>query len=190
MKIVFRLNFHTVPGQSLWLQLATVVAGQDDRLAQVLPLRWINDGQWEAFLEIMSAGPLRLEYTYQLRQDDNAVELNEWNGPRRVTADPAVADCWLLADTWCAAGTVDYAFETQAFKAVLPARLLAPPPVVAGANYTFHLRMAAVPEGLAPCLLGGTRELGAWDWAHAVPLAETSANVWQAQVYLPPDRRV
>ena len=191
MKIVFRLNFHTVPGQSLWLKLATVAEGKDVRMDKVLPLRWINDGQWEASLEIMGGGPLRLEYSYQFRQDDNAVELDEWNGPRIATADPAVAECLLLADTWCSAGTVDYAFETQAFKAALPARwLFAPPPVVAGANHTFHLRMAAVPDGMAPCLLGGTRELGAWEWARAVPLAETSANAWQTQLHLPQDGRV
>ena len=34
MKIVFRLNFHTVPGQSLWLKLATVLDGQGGPLRQ------------------------------------------------------------------------------------------------------------------------------------------------------------
>ena len=85
MKIVFRLNFHTVPGQSLWLQLATVVEGKDVRIEKLLPLRWINDRQWETSLEVKGGGPLRLEYSYQFRQDDNAVELDEWNGPRIAT---------------------------------------------------------------------------------------------------------
>ena len=191
MKIVFRLNFHTVPGQSLWLQLATVVEGKDVRIEKLLPLRWINDRQWETSLEVKGGGPLRLEYSYQFRQDDNAVELDEWNGPRIATADPAMADNLLCADTWCSAGTVDYAFETNAFKAALPARwLFAQPPVAPGANHTFQLRMAAVPEGLVPCLIGGVSEIGDWELARAVPLRETSANVWQTHLYLPQDWRI
>lgn len=191
MMIVFRLNYHTVPGQSLWLILAAVAQDGDGRREQVLPMRWLNDRQWETSLEDHGGGPLRLEYSYQLRQDDNAVELDEWNGPRVVTADPAVADCYLLEDTWCSAGTVDYAYETKALMSALPARwLFAPPPAVAGANHTFQLRMAGVPEGMAPCLLGGAGELGGWDWAQALPLRESSANVWQTCVFLPQDSRV
>ena len=191
MKIVFRLNFHTVPGQSLWLKLATVLEGKDVRFEKLLPLRWINERQWETSLEIKGGGPLRLEYCYQFRQDDNAVELDEWNGPRIAAADPAVTDSLLLEDTWCSAGTVDYAFETNAFRAALPARwLFAQPPVVPGANHTFQLRMAAVPEGMAPCLIGNVSEIGDWDWSRAVPLRETGANVWQAHLYLPTDWRI
>jgi len=191
MKIVFRLNFHTVLGQSLWLKLATVLVGKDIRIEKVLPLRWLNDRQWETSLEVKGGGPLRLEYSYQFRQEDNAVELDEWNGPRIASAEPTVADSLLLADTWCSAGTVDYAFETVAFRAALPARwLFTPPPVVAGANHTFHLRMAAVPEGMAPCLIGGVSEIGDWEWSRVVPLRETGANVWQTQLYLPVDWRI
>jgi 4-alpha-glucanotransferase len=84
--------------------------------------------------------------------------------PAHAAADPAVLDTLLLRDTWCSAGTVDYAFETNAFKAVLPARgNFSAATVQANANHTFQLRMAAVPAGLLPCLIGsvsGTRRLG------------------------------
>lgn len=188
MKIIFRLNFHTVPGQSLWLKLATVPGESGVCFEQILPLRWLNDGQWQLELDVHGGHPLRLEYSYQLRQDSNGVELDEWNGPRSAVADPAVLDSLLLRDTWCSAGTVDYAFETNAFKAVLPARgNFAAAPVPAGANHTFQLRMAAVPAGLVPCLIGSVRELGDWGWHHAVPLHEVAANVWEASLHLPDD---
>jgi hypothetical protein len=87
MKIIFRLNFHTVPGQSLWLKLATVSACSQVRIDQVLPLRWINDRQWQAELDVHCEGALRLEYSYQFRDGGNGVELDEWDGPR--VADPA-----------------------------------------------------------------------------------------------------
>jgi 4-alpha-glucanotransferase len=186
MKIVFRLNFHTFPGQSLWVRLVTVSGGV--RLEKLLPLRWINERQWQVELGVRCDGPLRLEYSYQLRQDYNGVELDEWNGPRTVTADPAVTELLLLKDDWCSAGTADYALETDAFRAMLPARgEFNAPAIQKNANHTFQLRMAAVPKGLVPCLLGSVREMGDWGWHHAVPMCEVAANVWQAGLHLPAD---
>ena len=188
MKIIFRLNFHTVPGQSLWLKLATVPGESGVRFDQVLPLRWLNDGQWQLELDVHGEHPLRLDYSYQLRQDSNGVELDEWNGPRSAVADPAVLDTLLLHDTWCSAGTVDYAFETNAFKAVLPVRgEFSAAPVPVGANHTFQLRMSAVPAGLVPCVIGSTIEIGDWGWHHALPLQEVAANVWETSLHLPDD---
>ncbi len=186
MKIVFRLNFHTVPGQSLWLKLTTVPEASGLRFSQILPLRWINDRQWQVELDVDGGGPLRLEYSYQFRQEGNGVELDEWDGPRHANADSTAQDALLLLDTWCSAGTVDYAFETNAFKAVLPSRRAsAAPTAPADADHTFQLRMAAVPDGLVPCLIGGAREIGDWGWHHALPMHEVAPNVWQVSVQLP-----
>ena len=191
MTIVFRLKYHTVPGQSLWLKLATAARDGSGRREQLLPMQWLNDRQWEITIEDHADGPRQYQYSYQFRQDENGVELDEWNGPRSVTTDPAVAACYLLEDTWCSAGTVDYAYETKArVSALPPRRVFAPPRVAAGANHTFQLRMAGVPDGMAPCLLGGTGELGEWQLARAVPLRESSANVWQTSVHLPHDAHV
>ena len=188
MHLVFRLNYHTVPGQSLWLKYAAVLDDAGVRIEQVVPLHWLNDRQWESRLEIHAAGRLRLEYHYQLRQTSNGVLLDEWHGPRVAEPDPTALDAWLLLDTWCSAGTVDYAFETKALRAVLPAagplQPLTTPPT---ANHSFQLRMAAVPAGQVPCLLGGVTELGDWDWQAAVPLRETAPNIWRAALYLPTD---
>jgi len=191
MKIVFRLNYHTVPGQSLWLELAAILSDGRVRFDQVLPLRWINDSQWQAEIELHGPEPVRLEYHYQLRRECNGVELDEWDGPRVVPADPGAADVLLLRDTWRSAGTVDYAFETAPFVHLLPARKnFVKPAAGANANHLFQLRMAAVPEGLVPCIFGNVAELGDWGWHHSVPMCEVAANVWQAALYLPADWRI
>ena len=188
MKIVFRLNFHTVPGQSLWLKLATSIQGKSLRFEQILPLHWINHQQWQAELDVNATAPLQLDYSYQFREAGNGVELDEWAGPRQAIIDPEKQDALMLHDTWCSAGTVDYAFETSAFNAVLPARdSFSIPTTPENANHTFHLRMAAVPEGLVPCVIGSVREIGDWGWHHAVPLTEVSPNHWETSLYLPSD---
>ncbi len=185
MKIVFRLNYHTVPGQSLWVKLTTILHGTDVSITQVLPLKWLNEHQWQAEHEISATCLLRLEYVYQFRDEGNGVVLDEWDGPKSALADPVSHEVLLLADTWSSAGTVDYSFETKAFRAVLPPRgPFAEPVWGAEANHVFELRMAAVPEGLTPCILGGAPEIGDWGWHHAVPMVEVSANLWQAAVSL------
>ncbi len=189
MKIVFCLNYHSTPGQTLWLKYAILLGDSGVRFDQVAPLHWINDQQWETSIDLNGAGPLKIEYSYQLRQAVNGVQLDEWLTPREAVLDTTAWDSLVLLDSWCSAGTVDYAFETNAFKAILPARgpfeRLATTP--AGANHSFCLRMAAVPVGMVPCVIGSTKELGDWGWHSAVPLQEVAANQWCTELYLPND---
>jgi len=187
MKIVFRLNYHSTPGQSLWLKYSTVLDEKGVRFDQIVPLHWLNDGQWETRVNMRGAGRFRLEYNYQLRQV-NGVELDEWHAPRTAGVDLDSQDALLLLDSWCSAGTVDYAFETNAFLAVLPARgPFQELPMPENANHSFQLRMAAVPAGQVPCLLGSVSEIGNWGWFSAIPLVETAPNVWRKNLYLPVD---
>ncbi|MFZ9940590.1 MAG: carbohydrate-binding module family 20 domain-containing protein, partial [Luteolibacter sp.] len=191
MRIVYRVNFRTDPGQSLWLKHAIVMGKDGARLEQVLPMRWLNDSQWEIGVDLNGSGSLRVEYAYQLRQEGNGVELDEWGDARVMELDFAKRDVVLRRDTWCSAGTVDHAFETKAFDAILPPRgPFATAAMPKGANHGFSLRMSAVPEGMVPCLLGGVREIGDWNWDQAVPMKEVAPNHWEVNLYLPPDWRI
>jgi 4-alpha-glucanotransferase len=177
MKIVFRVNYRTVPGQSLWLIDTTAET-------KAVPMHWLNQEQWEVSLDFDHDEDLPTEYHYQLRQE-NGVKLDEWL-PRNLIPHPTGE--LLLLDTWCSAGTVDYAFETDAFKIALPQRgPFQPLEISSRDNHLFQLRMAAVPAGHVPCLIGSVHQLGAWDWCSVVPLLEISPNAWQASLYLPDD---
>lgn len=185
MKIVFRLNYHTEDGQALWLKYSAVLGEKGIRFDQVMPMRWISDKQWEACVEVKGAGSFRVEYNYQLRQA-NGVELDEWLAPRMAEVNLDLQDAIYLQDDWCSAGTPDYAFDTDAFRSVMPPKdaygKLDPP---ADANHSFQLRMASVPPGKVPCIIGSATEIGSWGWHSAVPLIETARNVWQAEIHLP-----
>ena len=190
MKIVFRLNYQTVPGQSLWLKCTGCFDEEGVFSERVLPLQWINNEQWETSINVTGKYQLELKYYYQLRQADE-FELDEWHIPRNARIDMRAYDSVLMLDTWCSAGTVDFAFETNAFPALLPAhrsfKNLATPK---NSNHAFQLRMSAVPLGKVPCLIGSVSEIGGWNWHSAVPLIETSANVWQVHLFLPEDQSV
>ena len=186
MKIVFRVNYHTHPGQTIWLKLVALFTSSGVRVAEVIPLHWLNAEQWEGAVELDGSGTFRLEYHYQLRQEGNGAVVDEWLAPRVTQVDPAVRDVVVALDTWCSAGTMDHVYETAAFAVLLPNRgPLKEPAVRRDANHEFRLRMAAVPPGQVPCLLGSGRELGEWNRELALPLAEVAANVWQVAVSLP-----
>ncbi|HVJ46615.1 MAG TPA: hypothetical protein VM511_09545 [Luteolibacter sp.] len=123
-KIVFRLNYHTVVGQSLWLKISVNIG--EARFEQLLPMRWINDGQWQTEWETdWRTGPdfLLFSYRYIYRQAGNGVELEEWGGPRVIGA---FEDAVVALDTWCSAGAVDHAYDTKALKAATEPRRIQP----------------------------------------------------------------
>ncbi len=185
MKIIFQLDYHTVPGQSLWLKYSVVLGANAIRFDQVVPMHWLNDQQWEATVEAHGKGEFHVDYHYQLRQV-NGVELDEWHGPRTAEVNFAVHDVVLLLDSWCSAGTADYAFETNAFPAMLASRgPFEKAAIPTNANHSFQLRMAAVPAGQVPCLIGNCTEIGSWGWHSAIPLQEMASHIWQQYLYLP-----
>ena len=61
MKVFFRLNYHTEPGQSLWLKYSTVLNEEGVRFDQVVPLQWLNDRQWQTCVEVRGTGKLRVK---------------------------------------------------------------------------------------------------------------------------------
>ncbi|MFT4177526.1 MAG: 4-alpha-glucanotransferase [Luteolibacter sp.] len=170
MKIVFRVLYHTVPGQSLWLKLH-LPGGPVE-----VPMNWRNDRQWETGWRTEDGVPR--EYHYQLRQE-NGVVLDEWHAPRGLHIAHPEIPLMLVQDAWCSAGTVDYALETKAFRAILPeCSDFREPPIPDGANHSFSLRMAGVPVGKVPCLIGSAPESGGWDLQRALPMTEIAANHW------------
>jgi 4-alpha-glucanotransferase len=187
MKIVFRVAYHTVPGQSLWLKLSIASSPHIARMEQCLPMRWLNLQQWELAMDIAATGTVRIETTYQLRQENNGLQLDEWNAPRIRELDFTRADSFLLEDTWCSAGTVDQALNTSVFHPERTDRAYSRPAVPPSANHEFFLRMAALPQHVTPCLLGGPSELGAWDTARAIPMMEIAPDLWHASLSLPAD---
>lgn len=181
MKIVFRVNYSTVPGQSLWIKLRS---GADAKTPQLLPMLWINMEQWELEWESASDGPVKIGYTYQLREEGNGLILDEWGDWRELESGAAAV--LLLRDTWRSAGTIDYSFETKAFRQLLPQRgPFAQPHRSGKASHAFGIHVAAVPSGCKVCLCGDLPELGAWDGAKAILLDEVAANEWRVDLTLP-----
>jgi 4-alpha-glucanotransferase len=185
-KIVFRLNYHTLVGQSMWVKVSLNVG--EAKFEQLLPMRWINEDQWETAWETdWKTGPdfLLFSYRYVFRQEGNGVELEEWGGPRVIGA---FEDAVVAIDTWCSAGAVDHAYQTKALGAANRPR--EPQSRSSRGNHNFQLRMAGVPEGYSVCLLGDAGELGAWEATRALAMSEIAPDIWAVRVETAPGRRI
>ena len=77
MKIVFRVRYQTVPGQSLWVLLE-----QESGAIEEHPMNWLNAQQWE--LEHTAEAGASLRYRYQLREEGNGLKLDEWGDGREI----------------------------------------------------------------------------------------------------------
>lgn len=187
MKIVFRVNYRTVPGESLWLGFAASGAAESAP-NRWLPMRWIDDWHWEVVIDPSREAGLPDHYAYQLREEGGVV-LDEWGEPRRLPPAPEGVGLLLIHDTWRCAGTIDHVYETKAFDRIFPPRSIpsrgaAAPP--RPPHHVFRLHMSGVPEGLVPCVSGDALSLGAWEPSRAVPLEPVAPNEWVVAVDLDP----
>lgn len=191
MKLVFRITYHTVPGESLWLVMQIHDGKGKFTLRDRKTMHWRDMEHWETQVEIDAKEDLTIDYHYQVRREHNGAVINEWNTPRRLHITPAACDALIRLDDWCSAGTVDHLYETQAFS-VSPPRPAAS--VLSTENHTHHLslHMAAVPQGHIPCVLGNIDALGSWDYKKATPLhpSPTTPNLWETYLTLPADAHI
>ncbi len=193
MKLIFRVAYHTVPGESLWLVLAVRDPESGLVLRETKAMEWRGPEHWETSFDVRSPHPVELEYHYQLRREHNQARLDEWNAPRKVAIDPESHDAHVRLDDWRSAGTDDHLYETQAYASGSAPRAAPADTPAPSEDATHHitLHMAAVPAGRVPCLLGGCDALGEWDWKRAEPLRPASApNLWETRLTLPADTRV
>ncbi|MBK1881548.1 4-alpha-glucanotransferase [Luteolibacter pohnpeiensis] len=176
MKVIFRLNYRTSPGQSLWLRL-TAFTGTESSV-HFLPLQWLNEEQWQVHIDT-EAEVECIEYFYELHHDDSGLQLEEWGGPRSFRIRDQRNHLAVLLDTWCSPGTVDYALDTRAFASAHP---FSEAPKLAAGNHLFQLRMSGVPADHVPCLLGSAAEIGTWNTAKPRLLTQTAENTWSVAV--------
>lgn len=182
MTFVFRVDYHTKPGESLALKLM-ILRRNGNREERKIPMNWRDDKSWQTRVE--SGDAVEIRYSYQYSDERSGVILDEWHAPRvRKFADHQAA-VHVFVDTWCSAGTVDYAYETKAFPS--PSREFSEVPGLPGATHTFRIRIAGLPLGGAPCVIGNTPGLGSWNEKNALPLVETAENLWQAAAVIAPD---
>ena len=112
MVVIFRIRFHTQPGQSLWLM------GNSPLPAHPVPLQYLDGEHWQTILTLTDeAATATLNYSYILAREDGS-RSTDWGRDRQII--PARYGCeeLLVLDSWNHAGFVENVFYTEPFKAV------------------------------------------------------------------------
>ena len=186
MKLVFRLAYSTVNGESLWLEYGIRDCGTVKK--ETLPMIWEDAGHWVIQVGLEVPEGAALEYRYVLRRDDG-LELKEWGEMRCCCLVPESTLTFL--DDWRSAGSDDYIYESKVFEVVDATQSKRELSGVSwSVNHEFNLLMTRLPEGTVPCVIGGIDALGDWDFSKALPMVEVSKNRWQVGVDLPMDWQV
>ena len=182
MTWIFRVAYGTVVGESLWLDMAMHDGG--NVIGQVLPMKWRDAGHWELEISAEMSKGASLEYGYLYKRE--GLELKEWGGARVWEREGESVEKIVFLDDWRSAGSLDRVYEAKIFQSEEGrARTLAKTDFLG--NHELNLQMAQLPEGMVPCVMGGPRYLGEWDYHKAVPMVEVEKNLWRTGMDLPMD---
>lgn len=186
MTWIFRVAYGTVVGESIWLEIA--LESQSGAMCQTIPMRWADDGHWEAEVEAEVKGDARLEYAYSLHRDE--IKLQEWGGPRHLEINHSAGEKVVFLDDWRSAGSIDRVYESKVFGAFADETPATPANAASTGNHEISLHMSRISGGLIPCIIGGLDALGDWSYQNAVPLTKGEGNLWSIRLDLPADWRI
>jgi 4-alpha-glucanotransferase len=180
MKLIFRLRFHTEPGQSLFLTGNHELLGHGD-LRAALPLQYLDPQHWQAILPL--EGHLKPEvsfsYEYLLRNADGSLT-QDWGRGRSVHPAAFSQEEVLILDSWNHPGYVENAFYTEPFRNVLlrPERAEVRGQTVSSATHTFRVRTPLLTRDQTLCLLGEAPALGQWRTEQPLLLNRSATDDW------------
>jgi 4-alpha-glucanotransferase len=172
MILTFRLRFHTLPGQTLWL------AGSHPLPEHPVPLHYGDHEFWEVTLPLApEAASIPLTYSYVLRHADGT-QITDWGRNRSLRAADFSGTELLVLDTWNQPGFVENVFYTEPFKKVLLAenRTAVKTTSPETRTHTFRVKAPLLAKNQTLCLLGEGRLLGRWNTAAPILLGRPAGE--------------
>lgn len=179
MKIRFTVNYHTSWGQQVHV-LGSLNQLGEDLPERGLPMKYLNEGQWEAEIELTNL----VNFTYKYIVVDAKQEvIQEWGDDRLATVKTLKANGCTFDDTWRSNGE-DKLFYSAAFTEGLIARK----PGKKASNgklkksIVFNLMAPRVASHLSIAIVGNCTALGNWDENKAVVLSDKDFPMWTVRL--------
>ncbi len=177
--IHFYLHYKTQFGENLYV-LVQIHRGSNVWEEEHL-LNYLNDSLWHgiAAFDTMPGDVLRYHYEWRDEQGNRRVEWSD----RELTAGEA-DELVEVYDYWEPMGAVEHAFETQAFRILVPQP--SPPtrmPKSSGWTHRFRVKAPLLPPDEAVCLLGHGRALRHWDTSAPI-LLQPDERGWSVMLDL------
>ncbi|MDA3880110.1 MAG: 4-alpha-glucanotransferase [Prolixibacteraceae bacterium] len=168
MKAIFRINYHTHWGESLWISGSVKTLGKWDK-NHALQMEYSGNGEWEASLNLGKNETI--QYKYFLKRNENIV----WESGNNRLFDAHPHSTIEIRDFWRQHTNPANTFFTKPFTGVFM-KLTPPTRKKKQSNYSksvlFRLRAPRVPRNMMVAIIGNQKDLGNWKKPIAMDCSE------------------
>lgn len=187
MKIRFKIQFHTVWGQNLYISGSIPELGSWNNF-DAKKMNYVGNGNWNLDIEIPDQ-PTEFEYRYFLLSDNQSI-LEEWDNNHRAKIDPT-QDSYTFIDSWQnpPANRADYssAFTKSWFAHTDNTRIN---PIKSNRRIIFKTSAPLIPSEYCLGIVGNQPAIGNWDIQQCLLLSSENFPEWSveldaSQIYFP-----
>jgi len=185
MKLIFKINYHTIWGQRLFVTGNIKELGKGDK-EKAVEISYYNGEQWELSLDVSVSENTKLSYSYFVKDEKGRI-ISEWGEDRVLELNPNWSDELIVHDQWKAEDNPQNLFYTTPFKDVFFKKDISintDYELKQTTTHVFSIRVPIDTEGYDICIVGSTDEFGNWDKSRAIPLEKISYDVYSVQLDL------
>lgn len=177
MKIIFNVNFRTLPGQDL-LIIGSIPELGGDNAASAAPMEYVEDGNWRKEINVSSRQERIVKYRYFVRNSDGSC-MYEVGQPRVLELNMTTKKL-ILQDEW-QGNTPIAPFLSTPFAGVFFQHACkgATPTHVFSRELIIRATVPNVEKGAVVLICGSTEELGCWDPSKAPEMMPVYGAKWE-----------
>lgn len=177
MKVIFRINYKTNWGESLWLCGSIKAIGKWDT-TNAYPMIYNGNSEWEARLSFKQSK--NFEYKFFLKTDENNII---WEGGTNRIFDFSIEHQIEIRDFWRPQVDADSTFFTKIFTNVLMKHRAAytnQQESIPNQALQFQLRATKIHENKTPAIIGNNSQLG--NWKKPLLLKCVDSTLWKTTI--------
>ena len=177
MKVIFRINYKTNWGESLWL-CGSIKAMGKWNINDAYPMIYNGNGEWEAILNFKNSR--NFEYKFFLKNDQNTIV---WEGGENRIFNFTVDHLTEIRDFWRPQVDADSVFFTKVFTNVLMKHgpeAQKKEEQMPNQSLLFQLRASKIPEHQKVGIIGNNAELG--NWIEPLIMDYSDSSVWKTKI--------
>ncbi len=181
IKITFKIKFHTIVGQSLYVTGNHDLLGNNNVVEGSFPLSYLNDEYWYGTLEIPPGQNLSedISYNYVLKNVDGTA-IVEWGKDKVIQPSAYKTKEVLLIDSWNSSAFIENTFYTEPFQQVLLKENFTQvdSEIPETVTHIFKVKAPLLAKGQTLCITGSAPELGEWEIENPLLLSRKEDDVW------------
>ncbi len=177
MKLIFNLEYHTLPGEELVLWLETA-----KHTASKVAMTTLDGQMWQAVVNHNMPGNVQLDYHYAVERRGIEVR-REWPAmPHHIELASHSTTSVTAWDHWRDMAGDSYLQSSAITECLDPHTIGTVPQASGGSNVLVRVCAPQLRAGQRMALVGEDAALGAWNVLRAVPMTEHARGEWVAVI--------